>query len=152
MAEQQHGPHAKFASLGAETLGTWVELNQRVADDLVRISASAIEETSRAAVDIQQATLSSWRKAQQAMFQWQALWPEAFRDPMRWYQRSLEHSVGMLQDSIDLGRRNSETAMHSFNRLQSQSEEAARTLETTFKEGASKIRDIQSRTEPLRVA
>jgi hypothetical protein len=142
----------KFASLTAETLGAWTELNQRVVQDLTQTYATAMEETTRATADIQQAMLGAWRNAQNAAFRWQALWPEAFRDPMRWYQRAFEHGIGVMHETIDLGRRNAETTLRAYDRLQSRSEEAARTLEDTFKEGASRIRDIQSRTETLRVA
>jgi hypothetical protein len=133
----------QVASLGAETVGTWTELNQRLAQDL---------ETARALSETQQTSLAAWRDAQRTAFQWYALWPEAFRDPVRWYQHAVEHAVGTMQEAFDLGRRNAETATRTFDRLQSQSEEAAKTLEDTFRQGASKIRDIQTRTETLRVA
>ena len=142
----------QVASIGAETVSTWTELNQRVGQDLMRISSSAIEETVRATSEIQQATFAAWRDAQAAAFRWQALWPEAFRDPVRWYQHGFEHAIGAMQDAIDLGRRNTETALRSFDRLQTHSAEAARTLEDTFQKGASKIRDLQTRTETARVA
>ena len=151
MAEPQGQP-MKFAALGAETLGAWTELNQRVADDLARTCASAVEETTRAAAAVQHAMLGAWRTAQNAAFRWQALWPEAFRDPLGWYQHALEHGMGVVHETIDLGRRNAETAVHAFDRLQSRSEETTRTLQDAFKDGASKIRDIQSRTETLRAA
>jgi hypothetical protein len=151
MAESQ-GQQVKFAALGAETLGAWAELNQRVGQDLARSYASAMEETTRAAADVQQSMLGAWRNAQDAMFRWQALWPEAFRDPMGWYQHALEQGIGVMHETIDLGRRNAETTLRAFDRLQSQSREAARTLEDTFKEGATRIRDIQSRKETLRAA
>ena len=142
----------QVASLGAETVSTWAELNQRVGQDLMRVSSSAIEEVVRTTAEIQQATFAAWRDAQAAAFRWHALWPEAFRDPVRWYQHAFEHAVGSMQDAIDLGRRNTETALRSFDRLQTHSAEAARTLEDTFQQGASKIRDLQSKTETIRVA
>ena len=151
MADAQGQP-TKFASLGAETLGAWAELNQRLAHDLTRSCASAMEEASRATTDIQHAMIGAWRNAQHAAFRWQALWPEAFQDPMRWYQHAVEHTVGVMNETIELGRRNAETALRAFDRMQSQSQEAARSMEDTFKEGTTKIRDIQSRTETLRVA
>jgi hypothetical protein len=143
---------AQLASLGAETVGTWTEMNQRVAQDLMRMSSSTMEETMRAFSEVQQASLAAWRDAQNAAFRWQALWPEAFRDPVRWYQHAVEQAVGNMQEAFDLNRRNAETATRAFDRLQTQSEEAAKTFEDTFKQGASKIRDIQTRTETLRVA
>ena len=143
---------AQLASLGAETVSTWTDLNQRVTQDLLRMSGTAAEETTRAFSEMNQATISAWRDAQGAVMRWQTLWPEAFRDPFRWYQHALQQAVSTMQDTIDLNRRNAETMMRSFDRMQSQSEEAAKTLEDTFRQGASKIREIQSRTENLRVA
>jgi hypothetical protein len=147
MAEQQH-----VAALGAETLSTWADMNQRLGQDLMRVSSSAVEEAVRATSEIQQATFAAWRDASSAAFQWHASWPEVYRDPVRWYQHTFEHAVSAMQDAIDLGRRNTETAMRAFDRLQTHSADAARTLEDTLQQGASKIRDIQSRTESARVA
>jgi hypothetical protein len=151
MAEKQNG-QAGFAALGTETLGTWAELNQRVVQDLTRVSLGALEESARTTSEVQQATIAAWQNMQNAAARWQALWPEAFRDPVRWYQRACEQGTTALREMIDLGRRNAETAMHSFDRMQTHSDEAVRTIEETFREGASKIRDIQNRTETLRVA
>jgi hypothetical protein len=143
---------AQLASLGADTVSAWAEMNQRVGQDMARMTSTAVEEAARTTSEIQQATFAAWRDAQSAAYRWYALWPEAFRDPMRWYQHAFEQTVGSIQEAIDLNRRNAETAVRSFDRLHSQSEEAARTMEDTFKQGASKIRDIQSKTETMRVA
>ena len=151
MAEPQRQQN-EFAALGVETLGTWAELNQRIAHDLTRASLNAVEEGARVTTDVQQATLAAWGNVHGAAARWQALWPEAFRDPIRWYQRAFEQGVTAMHEAIDLGRRNAEAAMHSFDRLQGHSSEAARTLDETFRESASKIRDIQSRTDTLRAA
>ena len=142
----------QLASLGAETVGTWTEMNRRLSQDLLRLSSSATEETVRAFAEAQQASFAAWRDGQSAAFKWYALWPEAFRDPVRWYQHAVEQAVGSMQEAFDLGRRNAETATRAFDRLQSQSEEVAKTFEDTFRQGVSKIRDIQNRTETLRVA
>ena len=151
MAESQ-GRHGMLAALGAETFEAWVDLNQRVVQDLTRSYASATEEASRTAAEAQQSMFAAWRAAQEAAFRWQALWPEAFRDPMGCYQRAVEHGLGVVHDTIEIGRRNAETTLHAFDRLQSRSAETARTLEDTVKEGATKIRDIQNRRETLRAA
>lgn len=143
---------AQLASLGAETISTWTDLNQRVTQDLLRMSSSAAEETTRALSEMNQTALGAWRDAQGAALRWQTLWPEAVRDPVRWYQHAFQHTVSIMQDAIDLHRRNAETVMRSFDRMQTQSEEAARTLDDAFRQGASKIREIQNRTENLRVA
>jgi hypothetical protein len=142
----------QLSSLGVETLGAWAELNQRIGQDMMRMTSSAVEETARATSEVQQTTLAAWRDTQTAASRWQALWPEAFRDPLRWYQHAFEQAVGAVQEAIELNRRHAETAMRAFDRMQTESEEAARTLEDTFRQGASKIRDIQSRTENVRVA
>jgi hypothetical protein len=151
MAEQ-HKRQMEFVSVGTETLGAWAELNQRVMHDLTRLAVSAVEEGTRTTSELQHASLAAWRNVQDAAMRWQTLWPEAFRDPLRWYQRALEPVVKATHEGIDLGRRNAETTMRSLDRLQHHSDEAARTLEETFREGATKMRDIQSKTETLRVA
>jgi hypothetical protein len=142
----------RMSSLGAETVGTWAELNQRVGQDLLRISSSTVEETARASTEMHQTLFGAWRDAQTSAFQWQMLWPEFFRDPVRWYQHAFEHGIGTMQQTFEVNRRTAEIALRSFERLQTHSQEAARTLDDTFRQGAAKIRDIQSRTETTRVA
>lgn len=143
---------ARMSALSAETIGTWAELNERVSQDLRQMSSRAIEETARASTELQQTTFAAWRDAQTAVFAWQTLWPEFFRDPVRWYQRAFEQAMGSVDATIELHRRSAEIATRSFERLKSQSEEAARTLDDTFRHGAAKIREIQNRTEPTRAA
>jgi hypothetical protein len=152
MSEAQNQP-TTVGSIGAETFGAWAELNQRVTRDLARNCASTMEESARAAADVQQTMLVAWRSSQEAALRWQALWPQAFRDPLGWYERAVEHGISVVNEAIDLGRRNAETALHSFDRLRDQSADAARTLDETVKEGTSRIRDIQSRAaQTLRAA
>jgi hypothetical protein len=143
---------ARMSSLGAETVGTWTELNQRVGQDLLKISSRAVEETARATTELHHTAFAAWRDAEAAVFRWQTLWPEFFRDPVRWYQRAFEHAVTTMHDALDVSRRSAAIATRSLERLQSESEEAARTLDDTFRQGAAKIREIQSRTETTRVA
>ena len=142
----------QITSLGAETLATWTELTQRIGHDLIRMSASLAEETTRSTTEIQQATLGAWRDAQAAALRWQTLWPVALLDPLRWSQQVFEHAIGTMHGAMDVGRRNAETMMHAFDRLHSQSEQTARTLQDTFRDGTTKIRDIQSRSERAEAA
>jgi len=151
-ADEMNRAAAQLTSLGADTVSAWAEMNQRIGQDMARITSTSIEEAARATSEMQQATFAAWRDAQTAVYRWQSLWPEAFRDPMRWYQHAFEHVVGAMQETIDLSRRNADTAVRSLDRMHTHSEEAARTLEDTFRQGASKIRDIQSKTETMRVA
>ena len=146
------GVTGQLASLGAETFGTWTDLNQRVSGDLLRISSGLVEETVRATSEMQQAAFVAWRDTQATAFRWYTLWPEMFRDPVRWYQHAFDQAIGAMQDAVDLGRRNTETALRAFDRSHKHLEEAARTLEDTFRQSSTKIRDIQSRTETTRVA
>lgn len=143
---------AQMSSLGAETVGTWAELNQRIGQDFLRISSNAVEETARATTELHQAIFGAWRDAQTAVFRWQTLWPELFRDPVRWYQHAFEEVVDTMQETIGLQRRTAEIATRSLERLHTHSEEAARTLDSTFRHGAAKIREIQNKTETARVA
>ena len=138
---------ARMSSLCADTVGTWAEMNQRVAQDLLRVSSNAVEETARATTEMNETVAAAWRDAQTSAFRWQTAWPEFFRDPVRWYQRGFEQAISTMHNAFELNRRAAEIATRSFERLQTQSEQAARTLDDTFKQGAAKIRDLQSRTE-----
>jgi hypothetical protein len=142
----------QLASVGTETMAVWADVNQQIAHDVMEMSSTAVVEGARLLSELQAANLEALREMQAAAFRWQTLWPEAFRDPIRWYQRAMEESIDTAHRTFGLSRRNAETMTQTFERMQSSAEEAARTLQDTFKAAASKMQDVYARTERLRAA
>ncbi|MGH7392780.1 MAG: hypothetical protein ACREM3_25500 [Candidatus Rokuibacteriota bacterium] len=143
---------SQLTEFGAQTIGLWAEVNQKVVRDLMEVSTSTMREGARLVMDLQSTQLDAAREMQGAAWRWWLTWPQACSDPMRWYQQIGEEGVDGLKRLVRLGRRSMEGIGQTVDRLEGSAEETARSLDGTFKEATSRMRDIQSRSERLRVA
>jgi hypothetical protein len=142
----------QLASLSTETLAVWADVGQRAMRDVMELSAHATQEGARQLTEWQQMNADALRELQTAAFRWPALWPEAFRDPIRWYQRSLEESIDVTQRAFELARRNAETTMHTCQRLERAASDTTRTLGETFRDASTRMQDVYARSDRLHAA
>jgi hypothetical protein len=142
----------QIAGLGTETLGVWTEVSQQVMRDLLGLSSNAVQEATRQVIEMQQANMETLRDMQASAFRFQTMWPEIFRDPIRWYQGSVQDWIDSTHRWWGLARRNAETVTQSYQRMEQSTEEATRTLQRTFKDATSKMQDVYARSERLRAA
>jgi hypothetical protein len=143
---------SQLGEVGAQTVGLWTEVNQKVVRDLLDVQADAVREAARMAMGWQEAQLEAVREMQASAWRLWLAWPHLYSDPLRWYQRSTEETVGGLQRVVRLGRRGVDGVNETVDRLQGSAEQAARSLDGLFRDAASRMRDIQARSERLRVA
>jgi len=142
----------QLASLGTETLAVWADVTQHTLRDVLQLSAQTAQEGARQLSEWQQMNVDTLREMHAAAFRWHTIWPEAFRDPIRWYQRSLEESVDATQRVFELTRRNAEVTMQACQRLEHAATDTTRTLGETFREAATKMQDVYARSDRLRAA
>lgn len=142
----------QLASLGTETLAVWTDLTQHTTRDLMELSAHATQENVRQWAEMQASAFDMWREMQASAFRWQTSWPEAFRDPVRWYQRSLEDGVETTHRLCGMARKNTEAMTQTFQRMESATQDASKTLQDTFKDAATRMQDVYARTDRLRAA
>jgi hypothetical protein len=143
---------AQLAGLGSEAMAVWGDVTQRALRDVAELSARTTQEGVRQYTEWQQMNMDLVREAQAAMFRWQTIWPEAFRDPIRYYQRTLEESIEATQRVFHASRRNAETMMEACQRLEHASQDATRSLGETFREASSRMQDVYARSDRLRAA
>ena len=113
----------QLAGLGTEAMAVWGDVTQRAMRDVAVLSARTTQESVRQITQWQQMNMDLLREAQAAMFRWHTIWPEAFRDPIRYYQRTLEESI-----------------------------DVTRSLGETFREASSRMQDVYARSDRLRAA
>jgi hypothetical protein len=142
----------QLAGLGTETLTVWSDVSQHALRDMLELSAQATQEGARQLVEWQQMNVDLLRHLQAAAFRWQAIWPEAFRDPIRGYQHALEESIDVTQRAFEITRRNCETVTQGCQRLERAADDATRTLGETFREATSRMQDVYARSDRLRAA
>jgi hypothetical protein len=142
----------QLASLGTETLAVWADVTQNTMRNMFELSSHTTQESARQMTEWQRMNVDLLREMQAAAFRWTTIWPEALRDPIRCYQRSLEESIEGTQRLFDLGRRNAESIMQGYQRLGSATEDTTKTLGETFRDAASKMQDVYARSDRLRAA
>jgi len=142
----------QLASLGTETLAVWADVAQNTMRNMLELSSRTTQESARQMTDWQRMNVDMLRELQAASFRWTTIWPEALRDPIRCYQRSLEESVETTQKMFELARQSAETMMQTYQRLESATEDTTKTLGETFREAASKMQDVYARSDRLRAA
>jgi len=142
----------QLAGLGTEAMAVWGDVTQRAMRDVAELSARTTQESVRQLTQWQQMNMDLLREAQAAMFRWHTIWPEAFRDPIRYYQRTLEESIDVSQRMFYATRRNAETMMEACQRLEHASEDVTRSLGETFREASTRMQDVYARSDRLRAA
>jgi hypothetical protein len=142
----------ELARLGAETMTVWTRVNQQVWRDMMDLGSKTSQQSVHLLTQLQQASVEAWREFQDGAVRWSTMWPEAFRDPMRFYQRALEQSMDATRRSLLLTRQTSETVSRSLQEMQHTAEEASRSVQQAFQDGTSKLEEVTRRTERLHAA
>jgi hypothetical protein len=142
----------QLASLGTETLGVWADVSQHAMRNMLELTSHSTQESARQLTELQRVNVDMFREMQAAMFRWNTTWPEMFRDPIRWYQHSLEESIEATQRLFEIGRRNAESKMQGYQRLESATQDTTKTIAEAFREAATKMQDVYARSDRLRAA
>lgn len=142
----------QLARLGTEAMAVWADVTQNTMRNMFELSSHAGQEAARQLGEWQRANADVLREVQASTFRWGTIWPEALRDPIRCYQRSLEESIDATQRMLELGRRGAEITMQGYQRLESATENTTKTLGETFREAATKMQDVYARSDRLRAA
>jgi hypothetical protein len=142
----------ELTRLGAETVTVWTRVNQQVWRDMMDLGSKASQQGVHLMTQLQQASVDAWRDFQDGAVRWSTSWPDAFRDPMRFYQRMLEQSMDATRRSLTFSRQTSETVNRSLQEMQHTAEEASRSVQQAFQDGTSKLEEVTRRTERLHAA
>ena len=142
----------ELGTLGAETMTAWLRMNQAVWRDVLELQSATARETTHLVTQYQQTGMDVCRELQGTVFRWATLWPEAFRDPLGFYQRTLEESMETARRSLQTARQHSEMVAHAFQQMQTSAEDATRNVHQSVQDAASKLQEVTQRTERLRVA
>ena len=142
----------ELTRLGAETMTVWTRVNRQVWRDMMDLGSKTSQQGVHLMTQLQQTGVEAWREFQDSAVRWSTMWPEAFRDPMRFYQRTLEQSMDAAQRSLGFTRQTSETVSRSLQEMQQTAEEASRSVQQAFQDGNSKLEEVTRRTERLHAA
>lgn len=137
----------RMASVAADTLGLWMQINERVMREMMELSTNASQQSVRLLADIQQANMQALQELQAEGLRLLSMWPEAFRDPLHYYQRVCEERLDGFNRTFGLGQRNGEAITQSFERMQSAAQETTRGLQETFRDAGKRMQEAVHRAD-----
>jgi methyl-accepting chemotaxis protein len=146
-AENAGRAMGEMASVGAETAAVWADASERAMRELLELSAGTAKETAKLYNEMQQSMIDAIRDMQSMAFRWNAMWPEMFRDPFRWYQRTMMDSVDYAQRNFKLIGGTAEALTESVERLQHTAEEAGKGIQETFTSATSRMREVYAQAD-----
>jgi hypothetical protein len=132
---------AGLQSKALETMSVLAEMNHRVLQELVGLSASAAKEGMRAYAELQTATVQAVRAAQPATGQ-----PEPAgtlgQNPFAWYQTSLLSLVEGTQKGLRLLEANGQIVTRSAERLQASADRTGQEIQEALTSSVSRMKEI----------
>jgi hypothetical protein len=132
----------KLADRGAQATAALTEANQRVMSEFMGLSMETFQESTRLLMQMQQSTLDMMRQSQAAAVRAQMAWPEAFKDPLRWYQSVCQESMEGARKAFDAVNGTSEAVTESVSRLQASTQQAGTKIEHAISTAASRMKDV----------
>jgi uncharacterized damage-inducible protein DinB len=125
-------------NLAADVAAGWIELSREVLNQAAQLSASTAQHVGQINIDMHSTSLRGLQELQSNAWRWASMWPQAFQDPFRWYQRVCEETTEAVSRSVELARNNAEQVVASLQRLQTSTERTARALQGTFEHAAER--------------
>lgn len=134
----------EMAGLSAETVALWTSASQRAMQEVLELSAGTAKETARLLGEFQQGMIDLVQESQVAVLRWQVGWPDVFRDPLRWYQRSLEDGIEQAQRGFRMLGGTAEAVSASVERMTRSAQEAGKGIQDAFASAASRARELHA--------
>lgn len=133
-----------LAGMGAETMALWASASQRAMQEMLELSTGTAKESARLFSEFQQGMIDLVQESQVAMLRWQVAWPDVFRDPLRWYQRSLEDGIAQAQKGFQMLGGTAEAVSASVERMTHSAQEAGKGIQDAFATAASRARELHA--------
>ena len=135
---------AEMQGKALEAFSVLADMNHRVLQGLVGLSAAAAKEGLRNYADLHTATATEVARAPQA-----PVGPEAFEmlrhNPFAWYQKSLLTLVEGTQKSFHLVEANAQVVTRTAERVQASAEQAGQEIQETLATSVNRLKEIYAR-------
>lgn len=126
-----------------ETFSVLADMNHRVLQGLVGLSASTAKEGLRTYAELQSATVEAARTPQGPMGS------ESFetlrQNPFAWYQKSLLALVEGTQKSFRLVEANAQVVTRTAERVQASAEQTGQEIQETLTASVNRLKEIYAR-------
>lgn len=132
----------QLADKGAHASAALTEANQRVMNEVMGLSMETAQESAKLFLQLQQSTMDMIRESQAAALRAQMVWPEVFKDPLRWYQVVCQESMEGARKAFGVVNGTSEAVTESVGRLQASTQQAGTKIEQALSTAASKMKEV----------
>jgi hypothetical protein len=134
---------AEMQGKALEAFSVMADMNQRVLQGLVGLSASTAKESLRTYAELQSATVEAARIPEPP------LGPEAIealrQNPFAWYQKSLLTLVEGTQKAFRLVEANAQVVTRTAERIQASAEQTGREIQETLTASVNRLKEIYAR-------
>jgi len=131
----------EMQSKALEAFTVFADMNHRVLQQLVDLSASAAKESLRASSDLQTAAVEAIRTNKIANVS-----PDGFpQNPFAWCQKGLLTVVEGTQQAYRLLETNAQAVTRTAERLQASADHAGREIQESLTSSVNRVKEIYSR-------
>jgi len=134
---------AEMQGKALEAFSVMADMNHRVLQGLVGLSASTAKEGLRTCAELQSATVEAARTPQPP------LGPEAIealrQNPFAWYQKSLLTLVEGTQKAFRLVEANAQVVTRTAERIQASAEQTGQEIQETLTASVNRLKEIYAR-------
>ena len=135
---------AEMQGKALEAFSILADMNHRVLQGLVGLSAATAKEGLRTYAELQSATVDTARTPQAP-----PVGPEAFealrQNPFAWYQKGLLGVVEGTQKSFRLVEANAQVVTRTAERVQAAAEQAGQEIQETLTTSVNRLKEIYAR-------
>jgi hypothetical protein len=135
---------AEMQGKALEAFSVLADMNHRVLQGLVGLSAATAKEGLRTYAELQSAAAFETARAPQA-----PIGPEAFEglrhDPFAWYQKGLLALVEGTQRSFHLVETHAQVVTRTAERVQASAEQAGQEIQETLATSVNRLKEIYAR-------
>jgi len=128
------------ATTVSDTTAAYLDINQRMIGDLTDLSVGAAKENARLVAELQMATIDALHESQAAVLRWQAMWPVALTDPLRWHQSALAEMVASTQRTFAFAGAGARVVMQAADRMQAAAVDTGRRVRDIVEASGASLR------------
>lgn len=131
---------AQISSNAVEAFSLCAEANEKILRELVDLSASAAKESVRLYAELQSSAVEAVKDGQGYLLRRQAELQGAPKDPLAFYQKSVQESVEGAQKAFRLLEGGAQAMTRSAERLQVSAEQTGKEIQAAVAQLAGKLK------------
>jgi len=136
-------PFSQLQNQALEALSVVADMNHRVLEGLVGLSAATARESLRAYAELQTATVNAMRATQPP--QAADVFSTIRTNPFAWYQKGLMTLIEGTHQACRLVEANAQVVTRSAERVQASAEQAAREIQETLTASVNRLKELCGR-------